>query len=110
MPKQPYIHPSILKKIEQMNKAGKKRAFKTWSRSSMIYPQLVGHTIGVHNGKKHIPVFVTEDMIGHKLGEFAKTRTFRQHGVKGKATTSGGSSSAVVFEEFEKKDEVSSGE
>ncbi len=110
MPKKPYIHPSILKKIEKMNKSGKKRPFRTWSRSSMIYPQLVGHTIGVHNGKKHIPVFVTEDMIGHKLGEFSKTRTFRQHGVKGKATTSGGSaaSSSVVWDDF--KDEVSSGE
>ncbi|MEA1974944.1 MAG: 30S ribosomal protein S19 [Bacillota bacterium] len=108
MAKKPYIHPSILKKIEKMNKSGKKRAFKTWSRSSMIYPQLVGHTIGVHNGKKHIPVFITEDMIGHKLGEFAKTRTFRQHGVKGKATTSGETTSSATFDDLE--DEVSSGE
>jgi small subunit ribosomal protein S19 len=85
MPKKPYIHPHILKRINKMNKKGKKRAFKTWSRSSMIYPELVGHTIAVHNGKKHVPVYITEDMIGHKLGEFAKTRTFRKHGVKGKA-------------------------
>lgn len=93
MPKKPYIHPHILKRIKKMNKKGKKRAFKTWSRSSMIYPSLVGHTIGVHNGKKHVPVYITEDMIGHKLGEFAKTRTFRQHGVKGKAAAAGGGAS-----------------
>lgn len=77
--KGPFIHAGLLKKIEAMNESGDKKLIKTWSRASTIFPQLVGHTIAVHDGRKHIPVYVTEDMIGHKLGEFVPTRTFRGH-------------------------------
>jgi len=69
----------LLKRIQEMNKAGEKRILKTWSRASTIFPDFVGHTIAVHDGRKHVPVYVTEDMVGHKLGEFAPTRTFRGH-------------------------------
>lgn len=75
--KQPYICKKLLKRVEEMNKTGEKKVIKTWSRSSTIYPELVGHTFAVHDGRKHVPVYVTEDMVGHKLGEFAPTRTFR---------------------------------
>lgn len=78
--KGPYIDAGLLKKVEDMNKVNEKKVFKSWSRASTIYPQLIGHTIAVHDGKKHVPVFVTEDMVGHKLGEFAPTRTFKGHG------------------------------
>lgn len=77
--KGPFIHQGLLRKIEEMNTAGDKKVVKTWSRASTIFPQMVGHTIAVHDGKKHVPVYVTEDMIGHKLGEFAPTRTFKGH-------------------------------
>ena len=77
--KGPYIQPVLLKRVKEMNKAGEKRVLKTWSRSSTIFPDFVGHTFAVHDGKKHVPVYVTEDMVGHKLGEFAPTRTFRGH-------------------------------
>ena len=77
--KQPYICKKLLKRVEEMNKTGEKKVIKTWSRSSTIYPELVGHTFAVHDGRKHVPVYVTEDMVGHKLGEFAPTRTFRGH-------------------------------
>ena len=77
--KGPYVHESLLKKIDAMNAAGDKKVIKTWSRSSTILPDFVGHTIAVHDGRKHIPVYVTEDMVGHKLGEFAPTRTFKGH-------------------------------
>ncbi len=77
--KAPFIAPSLLKKIEAMNESGEKTVLKTWSRASTIYPQLVGHTIAVHDGRKHVPIYITEEMIGHKLGEFAPTRTFRGH-------------------------------
>jgi len=77
--KGPFVHKGLLKKIEEMNDSGEKRVLKTWSRASTIFPQMVGHTIAVHDGRKHIPVYVTEDMIGHKLGEFSPTRTFRGH-------------------------------
>ena len=77
--KGPYVHESLLKKIDTMNAAGDKKVVKTWSRSSTILPNFVGHTIAVHDGRKHIPVYVTEDMVGHKLGEFAPTRTFKGH-------------------------------
>lgn len=77
--KGPFIHKSLLRKIEEMNKAEEKKVVKTWSRSSTIFPQMIGHTIAVHDGRKHIPVYVTEEMIGHKLGEFVPTRTFRGH-------------------------------
>ncbi len=78
--KKPYVEERLLKRIEKLNAEGKKQVLKTWSRSSTIYPEFVGHTIAVHNGMKHIPVYCTIDMIGHKLGEFAPTRTFRGHG------------------------------
>ena len=77
--KGPFISERLLGKIEAMNASGKKTVVKTWSRASTIYPQMVGHTIAVHDGKKHVPVYVTEEMVGHKLGEFAPTRTFRGH-------------------------------
>ena len=77
--KGPFVQPVLLKRIQEMNKAGEKRILKTWSRSSTIFPDFVGHTIAVHDGRKHVPVYVTEDMVGHKLGEFAPTRTFKGH-------------------------------
>ena len=77
--KGPYVQPVLLKRVIEMNEAGEKRILKTWSRSSTIFPELVGHTFAVHDGRKHVPVYVTEDMVGHKLGEFAPTRTFKGH-------------------------------
>jgi small subunit ribosomal protein S19 len=77
--KGPFVHAGLIKKIEEMNAQNEKKVIKTWSRSSTIFPQMVGHTIAVHDGRKHVPVYVTEDMIGHKLGEFSPTRTFRGH-------------------------------
>ena len=77
--KGPFVHKGLLRKVEEMNTNSEKKVLKTWSRSSTIFPQMVGHTIAVHDGKKHVPVYVTEDMVGHKLGEFAPTRTFRGH-------------------------------
>ena len=88
MKKGPFVHKGLMKKIEQMNANSEKKVIKTWSRSSTIFPQMVGHTIAVHDGRKHIPVYIVEDMVGHKLGEFAPTRTYRGHAgdkkVKGK--------------------------
>ena len=75
----PYVAPKLLKRIEDMNESGKKEVLKTWSRASTIYPQMVGHTIAVHGGRKHVPIYISEEMIGHKLGEFAPTRTFKGH-------------------------------
>lgn len=77
--KGPYCEPKLLKKVEAMNETDEKRVIKTWSRRSTIFPEMVGHTFNVHNGRKHIPVYVSEDMVGHKLGEFAPTRTYRGH-------------------------------
>ena len=77
--KGPFVQPVLLKRMQEMNKAGEKRILKTWSRASTIFPDFVGHTIAVHDGRKHVPVYITEDMVGHKLGEFAPTRTFRGH-------------------------------
>ena len=77
--KGPYADPKLLKKIEDMNVRGEKRIIKTWSRRSTIFPQMIGHTLAVHDGRKHVPVFITENMVGHKLGEFALTRTFKGH-------------------------------
>lgn len=85
--KGPYVDERLLKRIEDMNNANEKKVVKTWSRDCTIFPQFVGHTIAVHDGRKHVPVFVTEDMVGHKLGEFAPTRTFRGHA--GEKRTSG---------------------
>lgn len=80
--KGPFIDPSLEKKVLAMSESGKKSVIKTWARASMVSPEFVGHTIGVHNGKKFIPVYITENMVGHKLGEFAPTRIFRGHGGK----------------------------
>lgn len=77
--KGPFVAESLMKKIEALNEANDKKVVKTWSRSSTIFPDFVGHTIAVHDGRKHVPVYVTEDMVGHKLGEFAPTRTFKGH-------------------------------
>ena len=77
--KGPFVQPVLLKRVKEMNAAGNKQVIKTWSRRSTIFPQMVGHTIAVHDGRKHVPVYVTEDMVGHKLGEFAPTRTYRGH-------------------------------
>jgi len=85
--KGPYVAPSLMQKVEQMNSAGDKKIFKTWARSSMIVPDFIGHTLAVHNGRKFIPVYVTENMVGHKLGEFAATRTFKGHGGSEKKTS-----------------------
>ena len=74
-----YVKPKTLARVQAMNEAGEKRVLKTWSRASTIFPDFVGHTFAVHDGRKHVPVYVTEDMVGHKLGEFAPTRTFRGH-------------------------------
>jgi small subunit ribosomal protein S19 len=80
--KGPFVHYKLSKKIDAMNESGKKNVIKTWSRASLITPEFVGHTFAVHNGNKFIPVFATENMVGHKLGEFAPTRTFKSHPVK----------------------------
>ena len=77
--KKPFIQEKLLKRIEAMNENGNKEVLKTWSRASTIYPQMVGHTIAVHDGRKHVPIYIAEEMIGHKLGEFAPTRTFKGH-------------------------------
>ena len=78
--KKPYVEQKLMNRDKAMNESGSKKPIKTWSRASVIYPDFVGHTIAVHNGKKHIPVYCTAEMVGHKLGEFAPTRTFRGHG------------------------------
>ena len=80
--KGPYIDPKLQKKVQQLNESGQKKVIKTWSRRSMVPPEFVGHTLAIHNGKKFLPIFITENMVGHKLGEFAPTRTFRSHGGK----------------------------
>ena len=77
--RKPFVQPKLLKRIEKMNETGEKSVLKTWSRASTIYPQFVGHTIAVHDGRKHVPIYISEEMIGHKLGEFAPTRTFKGH-------------------------------
>ena len=78
--KGPFVQEVLYKRVVQMNEAGEKKVLKTWSRSSTIFPEFVGHTFAVHDGRKHVPVYVTEDMVGHKLGEFVSTRTYRGHG------------------------------
>ncbi|NLW55327.1 MAG: 30S ribosomal protein S19 [Firmicutes bacterium] len=88
--KGPYADPSLLKKIEAMNKAGEKKVIKTWSRRSTIFPEMVGHTLAIHDGRKHVPIFITEDMVGHKLGEFVPTRLFRSHAGGGRTERSSG--------------------
>ena len=77
--KGPYIDPKLLEKVESLNNSGGRQVIRTWSRASSIFPQMVGHTIAVHNGRRHVPIYITENMVGHKLGEFAPTRTYRGH-------------------------------
>lgn len=84
--KGPFIAPKLLKKIEDMNQKGEKKVIRTWSRASVIFPQMVGHTIAVHDGRRHVPIYVTENMVGHRLGEFAPTRLFRGHVTAEKST------------------------
>ena len=86
--KGPFVQPKLLERVQKMNENGEKQVLKTWSRASTIFPDFVGHTFAVHDGRKHVPVYVTEDMVGHKLGEFAPTRTFRGHA--GSKTSSNG--------------------
>lgn len=85
--KGPFIDARLLKKVEALNTSGQKAVIKTWSRSSTVVPEMIGHTIGVHDGRRHVPIFVTENMVGHKLGEFAFTRTFRGHSAKSERVT-----------------------
>ena len=84
--KGPYVEPKLLKRVEELNEKNEKKVLKTWSRSSTIFPQMVGHTIAVYDGRKHVPVYVTEDMVGCKLGEFSPTRTFKGHSGNEKST------------------------
>jgi len=84
--KGPYCEVKLLKKIEKLNKTGEKTVIKTWARSSTVMPEMIGHTLGVHDGRRHVPIFITENMVGHKLGEFAMTRTFRGHATKAQVT------------------------
>ena len=86
--KGPYVDARLIGRVEEMNKRNERKVLKTWSRASVIFPAMIGHTIAVHDGRRHVPVFVTENMVGHRLGEFAMTRTFRAHGTAEKATTS----------------------
>jgi small subunit ribosomal protein S19 len=85
--KGPYIDPKLYKKIDGLNRRGVKEVLKTWSRASSIFPEMVGHTLGVHDGRRHVPIYVTENMVGHKLGEFAPTRTFRGHTARGEKSS-----------------------
>jgi small subunit ribosomal protein S19 len=94
--KGPFVEKKLLDRIEAMNRSGDKRVVKTWSRSSTIFPQMVGHTIAVHDGKRHVPIYVTENMVGHKLGEFAPTRYFRSHGSKIAAAEAAAAASAAA--------------
>ncbi len=80
--KGPYIEPKLLRKVEEMNASRRRQVIRTWSRASTIFPQMVGHTIAIHDGRRHVPIYITETMVGHKLGEFAPTRTFRGHVAK----------------------------
>ena len=93
--KGPFIQPKLLKRIEMMNQAGEKKVIRTWSRASTIFPQMVGHTIAVHDGRRHVPIYITENMVGHKLGEFAPTRTFHGHSGDRKAEVKPGAVSAA---------------
>ena len=83
--KGPFVEPKLLQRVEAMNQRGDKKVIRTWSRASVIFPQMVGHTIAVHDGRRHVPIYVTENMVGHRLGEFAPTRTFRGHQTAEKA-------------------------
>ena len=85
--KGPYVDERLLRRVEELNEKGEKRILKTWSRDTTLFPQMVGHTIAVYDGRKHVPVYITEDMVGHKLGEFAPTRTYRGHANKSEKTS-----------------------
>jgi small subunit ribosomal protein S19 len=85
--KGPFVEGKLLKRVEEMNRTGKRQVIKTWSRASMVFPQMVGHTIAVHDGRRHVPIFISENMVGHRLGEFAPTRFFRGHVRSEKKTT-----------------------
>ena len=85
--KGPFVDPKLLRRIEGMNRSGDRRVVRTWSRASTVFPQMVGHTIAVHDGRRHIPIYVTENMVGHRLGEFAPTRTYRGHAGREKKVT-----------------------
>lgn len=85
--KGPFVHPKLMKKVEALQRSGSKAVIRTWSRASMIMPDMVGLTIAVHDGRRHIPIFLTENMVGHRLGEFSPTRTFRGHSSKSERTT-----------------------
>jgi small subunit ribosomal protein S19 len=85
--KGPYVHPKLMKKVEALQRSGTKTVIRTWARSSLIMPEMVGLTIGIHDGRRHVPVFITENMVGHRLGEFAPTRTFRGHVGRSERTT-----------------------
>lgn len=87
--KGPYIDPKLLKKVEVMNTRGEKKVLRTWSRDSTIFPQMVGHTIAIHDGRRHVPIYITENMVGHRLGEFAPTRHFRGHVSEKSSSTKG---------------------
>ena len=92
--KGPFVDEHLLRKVDDLNARNEKRVIKTWSRRSTVIPDMVGHTIAVHDGRKHVPVYLTESMVGHKLGEFAPTRTFKGHGTKGDKTTAAAPSAA----------------
>ena len=92
--KGPFVEPKLLKRIEGMNQRGEKKVVRTWSRASTVFPQMVGHTIAVHDGRRHVPIYITENMVGHKLGEFAPTRLFRGQVSKEKATETAGGAKA----------------
>ncbi|MBI2855791.1 MAG: 30S ribosomal protein S19 [Chloroflexi bacterium] len=85
--KGPFVHPKLMKKVEALQRSGAKTVIRTWSRASTIMPEMIGLTIAVHDGRRHVPIFMTENMVGHRLGEFASTRTFRGHGSKSERTT-----------------------
>ncbi len=85
--KGPYVDANLMEKIEMMNRTGEKRVVRTWARASTIVPEMVGHTIAVHDGRRHVPIFITEEMVGHRLGEFAPTRTFRGHAGQERASS-----------------------
>jgi small subunit ribosomal protein S19 len=92
--KGPFVEPRLLQRVEAMNQKGEKKVIRTWSRASVIFPQMVGHTIAVHDGRRHVPIYVTENMVGHRLGEFAPTRTFRGHQTAEKAAAAAASAAA----------------
>ena len=96
--KGPYVEPRLLQRVEAMNQKGDKKVLRTWSRASVIFPQMVGHTIAVHDGRRHVPIYITENMVGHRLGEFAPTRTFRGHQTAEKAAAAAAATTAPPAE------------